>query len=343
MLVSFVIPSYNSASTIPRCLDSIYALSLCPEEFEIVFVDDCSTDNTRTIVEKYQSHYPNITLLSQPHNNRQGAARNRGVKQAQGEYICFVDSDDELTNGIVTAIHMAKEQQLDMVAVHFCFKNKQGNILSDGVMTSVANGQVFRGIEMRHDYPVWCTAPVQYVYSKIFLEKVNYPFAEGVLYEDADYVVAHHYHAKRMAYSAELGYIFHSREGSTTRSLSYKNAADYLLLGTRMLALYTLIQADNCTDFDKRVLEGACYNVTRATNHLLFKLKGVSEVRSFYDRVDGYINRQELYTNQRIHTYYWNNWTTLALKHRHIATSIAVIIGLLYRMFATCRKCVLSR
>ena len=85
MLVSFIIPSYNSAHTVGRCLDSIYALSLKPFEFEVIFVDDCSTDNTCVIVAEYQSQHPNITLLKQPTNNRQGAARNRGMFVAKGE------------------------------------------------------------------------------------------------------------------------------------------------------------------------------------------------------------------------------------------------------------------
>lgn len=338
MLVSFIIPSYNSADTISRCLDSIYALSLKQDEFEVIFVDDCSSDNTIEIVEAYQSQYSNITLLRQPRNNRQGAARNRGVKHAKGEYICFVDSDDEVTSGMQTAIRMAKAQQLDMVAVHFCSMDEQGRMLSDGVMTSSSHGHVFEGVDMRHDYPVWCAAPVPYVYSNLFLKQVNYPFAEGVLYEDADYVVVHHYYAKRMAYSSELGYIFHYREGSTTRSLSHKNVADYLLLGTRMLAFYRVIQTYKQVDFAKRVLEGACYNVTRATNHLLFKLGSMSEISFFYDRVDKHINRKELYDDELMHTYFWNQWTTLVFKHRHIATAIAFSICLLYRAFAVIRN-----
>ena len=89
MLVSFIIPSYNSAHTVKRCLDSIYALSLKQEEFEVIFVDDCSTDNTCEIVETYSQPLPegkgvnNLTLFKQPKNNRQGAARNRGVSVAK--------------------------------------------------------------------------------------------------------------------------------------------------------------------------------------------------------------------------------------------------------------------
>ena len=126
MLVSFIIPSYNSAHTVERCLDSIYALQLKQEEFEVLFIDDCSSDDTCEIVGEFQKKHTNITLLRQPHNNRQGAARNRGVSIAKGEYICFVDSDDAVTEGVADAIRLAKEEQTDMTAFHTASANEKG-------------------------------------------------------------------------------------------------------------------------------------------------------------------------------------------------------------------------
>ena len=79
ILASFIIPAYNASKTIVRCLDSIYRLPLNAEEFEVIVVDDCSIDNTIELVEWYAKNRTNITLLRQPENHRQGAARNRGV------------------------------------------------------------------------------------------------------------------------------------------------------------------------------------------------------------------------------------------------------------------------
>ena len=94
MLCSFIIPAYNASSTIVRCLDSIYTLGLAEQDFEVVCIDDCSTDNTIEVIEHYAKKHSNITLLRQARNHRQGAARNRGVSIAKGEYIVFVDSYD---------------------------------------------------------------------------------------------------------------------------------------------------------------------------------------------------------------------------------------------------------
>ena len=343
MLVSFIIPSYNSAHTVARCLDSIYALSLKSCEFEIIFIDDCSTDDTILLVKGYAQAHDNISLIRQPKNNRQGAARNRGVSIAKGHYICFVDSDDVVTKGIVTAIHLAQEKQTDMTAFHYANSNEQGLITRESKPLSFAKGQIFSGIEMQNKHPYWCAGPVAYVYSKEFLRRVNYPFREGVLYEDSDFISVHLYHARRMTYSKELGYIAYYREGSTTHSKNYRNIADYLLLGSRVLDFYKNIQKD--IDQEKRndkgiqkfadgILEGACHNVTMSAKRL-FKLENISEIRHYYNRVDKYVNRRDLYSDKCLHKYpnYWNLLAYVGIRYKYVSIAINTCFAVLYRIY----------
>lgn len=353
-IVSFIIPSYNSVQTVKRCLDSIYALSLKPDEFEVIFVDDCSTDNTVEIVEAYSQLLTegegvnNLTLLKQHKNNRQGAARNRGVNVANGEYICFVDSDDAVTEGIVDAIRLAKEKQTDMVPYHHAFVNEAGMIIQESDKLSFAKGQVFSGVEMQNAHPYWCSGPVAYIYNRAFLERVNYPFMEGVLFEDSDFVVVHMYYAKRMTYSPVLGYLVYYREGSTTHSSSYRNVADYLLLGTRMLVLYENVMGDvSCKTYDvseteikkfaEGILEGACWNVEKSCKRLI-KLANVKEVCAYYERLDAYINRKAISNDVRLRKYYWNGWTTLCLKHKYIAIVLLAVLIPMYKLVKRIRK-----
>lgn len=344
MLVSFVIPSYNSVHTVKRCLDSIYALPLKPEEFEVIFIDDCSTDNTCEEVESIKSKVKSsLTLLKQPINNRQGAARNRGVSMAKGEYICFVDSDDTVTEGVVGAIRMAKEMQTDMTAFHTANANEKGQITKENERLSFAQGQVFSGVELQNKHPYWFSGPVAYIYSKAFLEKTNYPFREGVLYEDSDFVMVHLYHAQRVAYSPALGYLAYYREGSTTHSVSYKNQSDYLLLGTRMLALFDTIQRDmdqgkrtddGLREFADGILEGATYNVTMALKRL-YKLNSPKDIVSFYRRIDERVNRDDLYSNPRLHRFsqYWNKGAVLAIKHKHLSIALNTCLLIAYQLY----------
>lgn len=344
MLVSFIIPSYNSAHTVKRCLDSIYALSLKAEEFEVIFVDDCSTDNTCDIVAEYHTQHPNITLLKQPTNNRQGAARNKGMSVAKGEYICFVDSDDAVTEGIVAAIRLAKEQNTDMTVFHFVNANEHGIIIKEADKLSFKEEQeIFSGVDMQNKHSYWCSAPWGYIYKAAFLLKVNYPFAEGALYEDSDFVAAHLYYAQRMVYSSELGYVAYYREGSTTHSTSYKNTADYFLLGSRMLAFYTIIQQDidshkrtddGLQQFADGILEGAIHNVTMSLKRL-FKLNTPAEIVRYYTRIDSHVNRRAIYTDPRMYkyTYGWSKMAYLGIRHKYLSILINSCLLVAYQLY----------
>lgn len=94
MLFSFVIPAYNASQTIRKCLDSVFKQNF--SDFEVIIVNDCSTDNTREIVDKY-----NVKQIVLEKNLGPAAARNIGIKQAQGEIIIFIDSDVALRDNNV--------------------------------------------------------------------------------------------------------------------------------------------------------------------------------------------------------------------------------------------------
>lgn len=101
MLVSFIIPVYNVERYLPTCLDSILSQGLEPEDFEIILVEDRSTDGSLSICREYCSNYKNITLIENEKNIGLGLARNKGMSNARGEYVHFVDSDDFLFQGSI--------------------------------------------------------------------------------------------------------------------------------------------------------------------------------------------------------------------------------------------------
>lgn len=88
--VSVIIPTYNSAEVLERAIDSV--LNQSYKNLEVIVVDDGSTDNTKDLVQKYSKHSNFIYKFQQ--NKGQGAARNKGVSLASGEYLAFLDSDD---------------------------------------------------------------------------------------------------------------------------------------------------------------------------------------------------------------------------------------------------------
>ena len=91
--ISIIMPAYNVEKTIKKAAYSCVNQSL--KDIELIIVDDCSTDSTRDLMVEIKNEYPDkVKILFQEKNSRQGAARNKGYKEAEGKYILFVDSDD---------------------------------------------------------------------------------------------------------------------------------------------------------------------------------------------------------------------------------------------------------
>ena len=89
--ISVVLPTFNRANLVSRAIKSVLAQSY--EYFEFIIVDDCSDDNTKEIVDSFTD--PRIRYISHEKNSGASAARNTGIKAARGDYIAFLDSDDE--------------------------------------------------------------------------------------------------------------------------------------------------------------------------------------------------------------------------------------------------------
>lgn len=94
-LISIIIPTYNAENTIKRCIESIYSNNV-----EIIVIIDGATDNTLKICKKLQKDNKSIKIIEQ-NNKGPFEARNRGIQEAKGEYIMFLDSDDKFVSRTV--------------------------------------------------------------------------------------------------------------------------------------------------------------------------------------------------------------------------------------------------
>ena len=115
--VSVIVPFYNAESHIKTCLDVLLNQDFI-KPFEIIMVDDASTDNSRNIVKMHE--FPSLQLYSLPSNSGPAAARNVGLNKAKGEYIFFLDVDDTIAPNILTTLYsIVDETACDLV---FCDK-----------------------------------------------------------------------------------------------------------------------------------------------------------------------------------------------------------------------------
>ncbi|MGN1362867.1 MAG: glycosyltransferase family 2 protein [Methanobrevibacter sp.] len=92
--ISVIVPVYNVEKYLNRCIDSVINQTIGFENIELLLLDDCSTDNTKNIMEEYEMHYDNIKCFYLEKNQGTGLVRNIGLDNATGKYIMFLDSDD---------------------------------------------------------------------------------------------------------------------------------------------------------------------------------------------------------------------------------------------------------
>ena len=116
MTISIIIPVYNTEAYLPACLDSI--LSQRFTDFEVLLVDDGSRDGSGAICDEYAARDPRVRVFHKE-NGGVSAARNLALEQAGGAWVCFVDSDDQLTPGGLQALYDGISDQVDLVMADF--------------------------------------------------------------------------------------------------------------------------------------------------------------------------------------------------------------------------------
>jgi len=101
-MISVVIPAFNRADSLTRCVESVIHQRF--DGLELIVVDDGSTDGSAELLRRLKEQYPEMTLITNPGNCGVNFARNRGIEKASGEFILFLDSDDELAAGSLIKI-----------------------------------------------------------------------------------------------------------------------------------------------------------------------------------------------------------------------------------------------
>lgn len=128
--VSVIVPIYNAEKYLCDCLGSLLLQTINSEDMEVLLINDGSTDHSQVICERYAKLYPFFKVFSQE-NAGVSAARNRGIQEAQGKYIMFLDSDDELTEDTI-------ERVADFFDKHYC----ETDIVTYPERTYLSTGQV---------------------------------------------------------------------------------------------------------------------------------------------------------------------------------------------------------
>lgn len=218
MRFSIIIPNYNKEPYLKECLDSVFNQTLDKSKYEVLFIDDGSTDNSLEIVKNY-----NVRLF---HTNRKmaGGARNKGIENATGQYILFLDSDDYLySNDVLEKLdkHITDEDIINLPFIKEysdCQKilGDYGLSLEEKISSSVFN------------------APFTKCVKRSLLNNIR--FIEEVYYEDVSYNVEILCNVKKESDFQEPVVFYRRALGSITKSdsITAKKMIDWFIQLTRL-------------------------------------------------------------------------------------------------------------
>ena len=115
MKFSIILPVYNAEKFLTKSLESVFSQDLDPSEYEVIVINDGSSDQSRNIILNFKNRHRNLIFIDQQ-NQGVSAARNAGLKIAKGKYITFLDSDDEIeNNSLKNILNKLESDQLDIV------------------------------------------------------------------------------------------------------------------------------------------------------------------------------------------------------------------------------------
>ena len=211
--VSAIVPVYNAERYIMECAESLVRQTLA--EIEIIFVNDASTDESEKLLEKYVENYSDkVKLVSLERNSKQGAARNIGVKQSNGEYIMFVDSDDYLDTDACKAMYeKAVNNDADIV---FC-DYEEISIETTKYKHHISQAYVGElNKEKKRLLLTTSVVPWAKLIRKSLILENDIWFPEGKSYEDQATTYLYYLYAKKAEYVARAYYKYRVTSISTS-------------------------------------------------------------------------------------------------------------------------------
>ena len=218
MIISFIIPAYNSSEYLSRCLDSL--LNQPNDDFEIIIIDDGSADATPDIIARYAAQNSCIKTFRQA-NSGQGTARNFGISQAQGEYIWFIDSDDWIEENTLPRIHnLLSLHTPDVLFCNYIMASDDGHTRLNLLPPSLASCFCRPDELSENDLSAiscWCATPWRLLTRRALLIANEIRFAAGLFYEDHPFAIQVMQHAQTVFVDAPPSYVYYQNPGSTVR------------------------------------------------------------------------------------------------------------------------------
>ncbi len=229
--VSIIIPVHNTSVYLDRCFESCLSQTL--DEIEIIAVDDLSTDNSADIIRRYAEKYPDkFRGIYLSENLRQGGARNVGIREAVGEYLLFLDSDDFIKADMCRALY-ENANGADLSGGDCCIFQEDGK--EENKVLSYSDSDVgVMNEEKLLKYMRFCGLFWTRIYKRGFILENNLFFPEKLFFEDAWFNFMTALYAKTIRKCDGCFYCYYQSPNSTTRNKKDKRKFERLKITDRI-------------------------------------------------------------------------------------------------------------
>jgi glycosyltransferase involved in cell wall biosynthesis len=229
VFLSIVVPVYNVENYIRPCIESIFKQGLDDADFEVIVVNDGSTDDSIGMIDDVISNHKNVYIINQS-NQGLSVARNNGLERATGKFVAFLDSDDLLVdNTLEKLMSIALDSSADMVVSSFvkmnddeiekvCFDSSIEKINENVLFGRDAFIKVFNPNECF----VWRT-----IYRKDFLLENSIRFIPGICFEDIPFTTKCYLNANRVAQCDLPFYIYRQHSNSIVSTVNCRKLLDF--------------------------------------------------------------------------------------------------------------------
>lgn len=265
--LSFIIPTYNSEDFIEDCLNSIFSQTY--KNYEIIVIDDCSTDETLNILKKYN----NIKILSTPKNSRQGAARNIGLNNCTGDYVLFVDADDSLySNDVLEKLtnEITKKVYPDIIYLGFKMVGNRDLLLMPDKVNSTKKYRLSENPFINVFSVCW---------KNELLQKNDIRFPENIRYEDVYFAFLGIEKAQTYSYTDFIYYKYNNRASSTTTTYTLDQSMDTIKLINELINLYDKIDEKNFPYLESRIKQQVDRASVRLNRAIDFQINLKSNIK----------------------------------------------------------------
>lgn len=238
MKVSIIIPIYKVENEIERCLQSV--LDQTYKNIELVLVNDCTPDDSFNNAKKISQRCSSgISALLIEHDSNQGVSvsRNTGIKSSTGDYLFFLDSDDELSSNESIELLVKEVQSRDDIILGGFNKVNELGVITPNFFKKNKFPQN-QDVYLNYIKQGLLITPWAKLVRRDFLIKNNLFFKEGIYHEDFLWSFTSYRLANKVSVISEIVYNYYDRDGSITSQIKEKNIADLVSVAQEIFSVY---------------------------------------------------------------------------------------------------------